>query len=93
MIDANAVRDLLAELAANTPALPRAACRGHTELFDSEDEHDITEAIALCKYLCPELLRCATWAAGVDPKKLTGVIAGRNRTIESKRRHHGTPAR
>jgi Transcription factor WhiB len=71
-----AVVALLAELGASTPRLPRAACRGRTELFDREDAEGIAAAKNICWFCCPELASCEAWAATMNPNRLTGVIAG-----------------
>jgi Transcription factor WhiB len=68
--------DLFAELGAHTPALPAAACRHHVALFDDETAEAVAEAVQICAS-CPELARCADWAAGQSPRHLLGVIAGK----------------
>ncbi|OBF55060.1 hypothetical protein A5756_00760 [Mycobacterium sp. 852002-53434_SCH5985345] len=80
-----AIVDLLAELAANTPALPRAACRRHRQIFDSTEPDDIATATQICQH-CPELAPCREWADTQAPRTLTGVVAAVDRTPGYARR-------
>jgi hypothetical protein len=70
-------------ISASIPDLPAAACRQAVAVFDNETPTGIAEAVAVCRR-CPELDACAAWAATVAPRKLSGVIAGKNRSIAQK---------
>jgi WhiB family transcriptional regulator, redox-sensing transcriptional regulator len=59
------------------PDLPRAACRGRSDLFDGRTEDDVDEAIEVCETLCPEFLACRAWAQSQPRRRICGVIAGR----------------
>lgn len=83
-MNADAVIELLASLGRTTPALPNAACRNHTDLFDREDPDGIAEAVAICRR-CPELAACQRWPASMNPNKLNGVIAGRRYIPDHKK--------
>jgi hypothetical protein len=58
------------------PRLDRALCRGEHELFGSDQPGDVAAAIELCSR-CPALASCASWATGLPPGSLDGVVAGR----------------
>ncbi len=79
MTDMN-VTALLADLARDFPALPGAACRGQSDLFDISDGRD-RQAVARAQAVCANCVarqRCADWLASVPPHRLpTGVVAGR----------------
>ena len=62
---------------ASAPALPRAACRGRSQLFDGRSDDDIYAAIEICQTACPELARCEAWARSMPDNQLAGVVAGR----------------
>jgi hypothetical protein len=62
---------------AGIPHLPRAACRGQSELFDGRTEDDVDDATTLCETACPELARCEAWAQSMPDNQLAGVVAGR----------------
>jgi hypothetical protein len=84
VLNRDAVIDLIAELGAHTPAMPRAACQGHRDVFDSETEDGIEEARKICAD-CVERGPCGRWAASMDPTKLVGVIAGQLYTHKKRR--------
>jgi hypothetical protein len=63
--------DLLAEIVADTPRLPDAACAGHAPMFDA-DNGSTPRALALCAS-CPALARCQEWVAGQPADALHGV--------------------
>ena len=77
-MNTTAVAALLTELGAHTPRLPQAACRNHTDLFDSQQPDDIAAAKHLCQHHCPELARCTEWFNSLPPNQQPdGVVAGR----------------
>jgi hypothetical protein len=56
--------------------LPRAACKGRHELFDSDLPDDVDEATGICRR-CPELFTCQRWYDSLPPgKRPIGVVAG-----------------
>ena len=75
---------LLAELAATTPRLRSASCRGQHELFDRTRVRSgqglhlaRAEALAVCAG-CPVLEQCRAWLDALPPRQRPrGVIAGR----------------
>ncbi|MCV7150528.1 WhiB family transcriptional regulator [Mycolicibacterium pyrenivorans] len=71
------VTDLLAELAAHTPALPGALCRDHVDVFDSETTEAVEAAITICGN-CPARAACERWSTAMDPRRLLGVVAGKH---------------
>jgi hypothetical protein len=82
--DANTL-ELLAELAASTPRLDLAACRGQWELFDSTRvragrhvlEQARAEALGICAQ-CPALAACGEWLESLPRRRRPkGVVAGR----------------
>ena len=67
------------------PALPGAACRGRSAMFDPPEadadpeyaQHRSQAALRLCGH-CPALSACGAWFHSLPPKKRPhGVIAGR----------------
>lgn len=66
------------------PALPGAACRGTTPLFD--DTGDNTAALALCRR-CAARIPCREWFDTLAPRERPeGVVAGLLHHRDSKRR-------
>ena len=75
-----AVGALLDGIAASTPELPGAACRGRGPLFDAETISDRIRAERICRDECPALGRCRRWFASLPPsRRPVGVVAGRYR--------------
>ena len=60
------------------PRLEGANCIGLSELFDSLEDDDIHEAIAICE-CCPALTPCRLWADSLPRSRLEGVVAGKRR--------------
>jgi Transcription factor WhiB len=84
-MNTDAVLELFAALGRAIPALPNAACRSHLDVFDSEHPDAVAEAVTICGR-CPELDACTAWAATIDPRQLSGVVAGHYRPT-TKRSH------
>jgi Transcription factor WhiB len=60
----------------SAPNLERGLCIGQWDLFDQTDDPGITDlAQSLCAQ-CPVLARCRSWAATLDNRQLSGVVAG-----------------
>jgi Transcription factor WhiB len=80
-VNTTALLEMLAELASGIPALPNAACREQRDLFDSCEPTDIRRAISVCGR-CPARLPCASWADSLPPRRLDGVVGGRDRSYD-----------
>jgi hypothetical protein len=61
----------------DTPALPGAACRTRSELFDADTDEQAAQAILVCQTACPALARCEAWAASLPDNSFDGVVGGR----------------
>jgi hypothetical protein len=69
---------------ADTPPLPGALCRGHSDIFDAphspvtdDDRERIRFAMHACR-VCPALLACARWDEAQPRRQhATGVVAGK----------------
>jgi hypothetical protein len=74
------VLDLLANLLADAPDLPGAACVDQREVFDATAAAGANKfydrAIRICSG-CPALPQCRSWASGLRPGKPPfGVVGG-----------------
>lgn len=86
--------ELVGRILAGVPALPNAACRGQSELFDpanpGEDELHVARrhaiAVDICA-TCPVLQRCRAWVDTLPPNaRPAGVIAGQTPPPHNRRR-------
>jgi hypothetical protein len=83
-VNTSDVVGLFVALGRAIPALPKALCRNHLDVFDSEDPEKVAEAVTICTR-CPEFDSCAAWVATQPPRSLSGVIAGKNRTTPTRK--------
>ena len=71
---------LIANIIRGSVSLPDAACVDRPELFDvdaDDDQHD--QAVEICRQ-CPALAACGAWATTINPRTISGVVAGQRFT-------------
>jgi hypothetical protein len=78
---------LVFEIVKDTPAMPDAACRDKSEVFDSQDS--TYEASRICAR-CVDRSTCREWARG--RRDLIGTVAGRYRGQSDEAEHEGAQA-
>jgi hypothetical protein len=80
---------LIGKVLRGTPSLPRAVCKGRSELFDGDTDDDAFDALEICAR-CPELAACRAYGDTLKHNKAHGVLGGQHRIWVS---HKSAPPR